>query len=107
MIFSTKDSKENFKHEIGQAMFNASGLIAFVGRQETNIKTHYEFKQLNEFYDTLVYLWDYVDMCDDEDVTAVVSDYSCNLVRLLSDVDVKAYKSYYRDYGEYSILASI
>lgn len=107
MVFSTKDSKENFKHEIGQAMINTSGCIVFVAMQENNIKTHNEFKELNKFYDTLDYLWNYVVLCIDEDVTADVSNYSCDLVRLLSDVDVEDYKSYYRNYGEYSILASI
>lgn len=103
MVFSTKESKENFKHEIKKAISNTSSLIAFIARQETNSKTHYEFKKLNEFYDTLDYLWRYVGMCADEDVTAVVSNYSYNLVMLLSDVDVEDIKTYYRNYGEFCI----
>lgn len=103
MIINNKENKEHFKNEICQALINASGCLAFVAIQETNNITHREFKNLNIMCDKLDNLWDYANFCINNDVNIDISDYSYNLVRSLSELQVEDYKTYYRNYGEFCI----
>lgn len=101
MIFNNKDEKERFKNEICQAIINATGCLAFVALQETNGKTHCEFKNINIICDKLDNLWEYVFICIDNDIDIDISDYSYSLVKTWSKVHVEDYKSYYRNYEEF------
>lgn len=101
MIIDNKEDKKCLKNEICQAKINASGCLAFVAMQEINVETHCEFKKLNIICDMLKNLWDYVNICIENDVNIDISDYSYNLIGSLLAVDVEDYKTYYRNYGEF------
>lgn len=101
MEFYTKGAREHLKNQICQALINTASAIAFVAIQETNRSTHYEFKKLNEIYDKLSNLWDYLDCCVNNDLTVHIADCEYNLIKKMSELDVESFKSFYQEYGDF------